>query len=176
MIPAPWAWEEIGSTGEERAGEGSGGRGGKKSEREKSSTRKQERESPVARRWRSTRWRCGPALHLSHPKCQGWSLPQLPPGATTLGPRVARLYMRARLYRHLQASTVVHLVQYLFAHRLRTFEGSSWPWASPRRLRMCAEKRACLLACAAHCPRASKIWLQGLQWKDCGGVVHSEPI
>lgn len=38
---------------------------------------------------------------------------------------------------------------------------------------MCAEKRACLLACAAHCPRASKIWLQGLQWKDWGGVVHS---
>lgn len=59
---ASQAWEGIGSTGEER-GEGSVGRWGKRA-----SKRELERENPMARRWRSTRWRCGPALHLAHPK------------------------------------------------------------------------------------------------------------
>lgn len=87
------------------------GEGGKRSEQEKSGASKPERESPVAKRWRSTRWRCGPALHLVHPKCQRWSLPQLPPGAIAPGPRGACFYTRARpSCRHLQESTVAHLV------------------------------------------------------------------
>lgn len=47
----------------------------------------------MVRRWRSTRWRCGPALHLAHPK-----MPRLEFAPTSPGCNNTRAEGRARVH------------------------------------------------------------------------------